>query len=350
MISLDAACPSVTIAKSGDLPDEGSMSHISQIAVPPAEPAFSWAPTPTSILLGDAATRLADIESGVVQTCVTSPPYWGLRDYGEDAQIGRESTPEEYVACLVTVFREVRRTLRDDGTLWVNIGDSYAGQAGGGGCPGLLADHAASVLGIRRTPAKRGPGLKRKDLIGIPWMLAFALRADGWWLRDEIVWHKLNPTPESVRDRCTSAHEKVFLLSKRPIYFFDGDAIAEPCANPTRRRSDIVGGNKGAATRHGGGAPYEGGETRRWRNVWSLPKEPFHGDHYAVMPSALAERCVRATSRPGDLVLDPFLGAGTTALASNRLGRVAVGCEISTPYIDVARERLAAAGFEAEVY
>jgi DNA modification methylase len=209
------------------------MSHVSKITVPPPmEPGVSWAPTPTSILHGDALTRLGDIQDGVVQTCVTSPPYFGLRDYGNDDQIGREDIPEDYVARLVAVFREVRRVLRDDGTLWLNVGDSYAGQAGGGGCPGLLADRAASVLGIRRTPAKRGPGLKRKDLIGIPWMLAFALRADGWWLRDEIVWHKLHPTPESVRDRCTSAHEKVFLLSKRPIYFFDGDAIAEPCANP----------------------------------------------------------------------------------------------------------------------
>lgn len=294
------------------------------------------------------------IEDKSVQTCITSPPYFNLRDYGVDEQIGLEQTPEQYVAKLVEVFREVRRVLRDDGTLWLNLGDSYANDSRWGGQ--TTGKHAASLHG--KTPlvrAKRSTGLKSKDLIGIPWRVALALQADGWYLRQDIIWYKPNPMPESVRDRCTKAHEYLFLLAKSKRYYFDGDAIAQPCKPSTIARTNgpmkacFGGRNKysGYGTRiHSGredsGTYIERGANKR--SVWTVTTKPFKGAHFATFPIDLIEPCILAGSKPGDTVLDPFGGAGTTALAATKHNRNAVLCEINPEYIEIAKARLAAAG------
>ena len=284
-----------------------------------------------------------------VQTCVTSPPYFGLRDYGVDGQIGLEDTPEAYVARLVEVFREVRRVLRDDGTLWLNIGDSYAANRSyqvpstkGGAKHGH--GQAAGGKGSRVPD-----GLKPKDLIGIPWMLAFALRADGWYLRQDIIWSKPNPMPESVRDRCTKAHEYVFLLSKSERYFIDPEGMQEKA----------IGGTPGNTKPTKGGRAYEDGarehrtaanlhnvgarETRNRRSVWTVATRPYKGAHFATFPPALIEPCILAGSRPGDIVLDPFMGSGTTAQVALQHGRQYLGCELNPNYETLQTERIAGA-------
>ena len=273
------------------------------------------------ILTGDAVERLRELPDGIAQTCITSPPYFGLRDYGVEGQIGLEETPQEYVERLVTVFREVRRVLRDDGTLWLNLGDSYASQ---GGAHGGRNDNQRGV-GARRVHAAGGgdqaartppDGLKPKDLVGIPWRVAFALQADGWYLRSDIVWAKPNPMPESVRDRPTRAHEYVFLLSKNERYFYDHEAIKEPAVSnhPSSKRNR--------------------------RSVWHIPVRPFKGAHFAVFPEALVEPMVLAGSRPGDLVLDPFAGSGTTGVVARRHGRRFLGIELNPEYVELAEHRL----------
>ena len=298
-----------------------------------------------------------------VQMCVTSPPYYGLRDYGHEGQIGLEKTPEEFIANLVETFRCVRDLLVDDGTLWINIGDSYArnpakGGSGPGGKNSAYSDtytaanerRQSAVDGVgQRSPqlkARAGAdGIKEKDLIGIPWMLAFALRADGWYLRQDIIWHKPNPMPESVRDRCTKAHEYMFLLSKSERYFFDSDAMKEPAA----RAGDVAGGkgrkDAGFAAAHGdvhrGELDGQVAETRNRRSVWTVATRPYKGAHFATFPPALIEPCILAGSRPGDIVLDPFMGSGTTAQVALQHGRRAVGCEINAAYIDLIHQRLA---------
>lgn len=282
------------------------------------------------------------------QMCVTIPPYFGLRDYGHDGQIGLEQTPEQYIAAMVEVFRCVRDVLADDGTLWLNIGDSYATQ---GGAHGGRKDNQRGV-GAKRThdngggdqQARRAPdGPKPKDLIGIPWMLAFALRADGWFLRQDIIWHKPNPMPESVRDRCTKAHEYLFLLSKSERYYFDSEAMKEPADPKNHRDSRGIRRTAPGSTDHSG---FKGGrhyETRNRRSVWTVATRPYKGAHFATFPPALIEPCILAGSRPGDIVLDPFLGSGTTAQVALQHGRQYLGCELNPEYRPLQEARIAGA-------
>lgn len=258
------------------------------------------------ISTGDALTELRKLPDASAHCCVTSPPYFGLRDYDVDGQIGHEGTPDDYVAKLVDVFREVRRVLRDDGTLWLNIGDSYcSSDKWGGGKNGNSGKHTVTKDGdvaswACRQKKPKIDGIKPKDLYGVPWMLAFALRSDGWWLRDEIVWHKPNPMPSSVTDRCTPSHEKVFLFAKSKRYFFDAEAIATPSNG--HNGSSFVNGKTGG--HHFGNVQSNKDRieqnTSNCRNVWSIPTQPFPGAHYAVMPPRLAERCILAgTSEKG---------------------------------------------------
>lgn len=295
------------------------------------------------ILVGDVRQRLAELPDCSVQTCVTSPPYWGLRDYGHDGQIGLERRPDEYVAGLVNVFREVRRVLADDGTLWLNLGDSYAARIRQSGShhAGALTAKSAGVLTDYRRPLPSG--LKEKDLVGIPWRVAFALQADGWWLRQDIIWAKPNPMPESVTDRCTKAHEYVFLLSKSARYYFANDSIAEPSALGPRTVPAGKGNRNGATgtndlrTRP---TVIEVVETRNRRSVWNVATKPYSGAHFAVMPEALAEPCILAGSRPGDLVLDPFTGSGTVGVVALRHDRDFIGTELNPEYAALAEARI----------
>ncbi len=304
------------------------------------------------ILNGDCLDTMRSLPAGTFQTCVTSPPYYGLRDYGVAGQIGLEPTPDEYIARMVDVFRDVRRVLRDNGTAWVNIGDSYAAS----GQKTLGRNDAGRDIGGggnregSGNPGKQGIaaldyGAKPKDLLGIPWLLAFALRADGWYLRSAIVWAKPNPMPESVRDRPTSAYEHVFLLSKRAAYFYDAEAIAEDGTGRSAGNTAPVkgAGMKGFEIRDG----FHKVADKEWhsrnaRNVWTIATQPYSGAHFATMPPELAERCIKAGSRAGDHVLDPFGGAGTTGLVADRLGRSATLCEMNPEYARLARERITA--------
>ncbi len=308
------------------------------------------------------------IAQGVkVQCVVTSPPYYGLRDYGHPGQIGLESTPEEYVAAMVEVFECVRELLADDGVLWLNLGDSYAANRGYQVSSTLMngeATNRAQACSGRGMRASEF-GLKPKDLIGIPWRVAFALQAAGWWLRQDIIWSKPNPMPESVTDRCMKSHEYLFLLSKSERYYFDQAAIAEPLAESSIERlsqptieqhhgSDRVPGKtngpmKAVGPRFGG-AKYgddkseqsrtkSGSEwtdsasgKRNRRSVWTIPTQPYSGAHFATFPQALVEPCVLAGSRPGDIVFDPFMGSGTVAQVAQRLGRQYLGCELNPEY------------------
>jgi DNA modification methylase len=286
-----------------------------------------------------------------VQTCVTSPPYFGLRDYGHEGQIGLEPTPEAYIAAMVEVFRCVRDVLADDGTLWLNIADSYAG--GGGFSPNSPSNQAGSKQtthkgSIRGTIKPQGE-VKAKDLIGIPWMLAFALRADGWYLRQDIIWHKPNPMPESVRDRCTKAHEYIFLLSKSERYYFDAEAISEPAINAGK----VVTNNNGKNGQMGDFGATRGGfmtpegvtvkDTRNKRSVWTVTTKPYKGAHFATFPPDLITPCILAGSKQGDVVLDPFMGSGTTAQVAVQHGRHYLGCELNPAYEAMQQERLTGA-------
>ncbi len=286
------------------------------------------------------------------QMCVTSPPYFGLRDYGHDGQLGLEQTPDEYITTMVEVFRCVRDVLADDGTLWLNIGDSYnaAGRTGHGAHVGFKqGSNRASAEGADNCrPSVEG--LKPKDLIGIPWMLAFALRADGWYLRQDIIWHKPNPMPESVRDRCTKAHEYIFLMSKSAKYFIDPKGMKEPVQSSKgngksfRGGGSYTGGNAfdNAALKERethGNEPNESG-TRNRRSVWTVATRPYKGAHFATYPPALVEPCILAGSRPGDIVLDPFMGSGTTAAVAVQHGRQYLGCELNPEYKALQDERL----------
>lgn len=336
------------------------------------------------IITGDALEALRHLPDGCVSTCVTSPPYFGLRDYGAAEQIGLEQTPEEYVQKLVDVFREVRRVLRDDGTLWLNIGDSYAGS--GKGRMGDGSHHRGKSLsgdydgtaGGKLSPTK-ATGCKPKDLIGIPWMLAFALRADGWYLRQDIIWQKTNCMPESVRDRCTKSHEYIFLLSKMPRYFFDAGAISEPIAGSSTKRylqnieaqkgSDrqpgkTNGSMKAVLPRFGGGkygddtreeartksgAEYVPTLRRNKRDVWAVSTAGYKGAHFATFPEKLVLPCILAGSRPGDTVLDPFAGSGTTGVVAVKEGRDFIGIELNPAYSEMCEKRITAAQEEAQI-
>jgi DNA modification methylase len=308
------------------------------------------------LLTGDVRERLAELPDASVQCCVTSPPYWGLRDYGTDGQLGLEPTPAAYVASLVAVFREVGRVLRDDGTLWLNLGDSYCG---GGGyapdAPSNLAGSKQTTIGgaCKTTAATKTPsGLKPKDLVGIPWRLAFALQADGWYLRSDIIWNKPNPMPESVTDRPTKSHEYVFLLTKSARYFYDVDAVREPISESTVSRNKYAW--KGHMGRH---VPTEerGARNveshaelcnplgRNTRSVWTITTQPYPDAHFATFPEALPERCIRAGTKLGDTVLDPFAGSGTTGQVAVQLGRSFIGIELNADYADLARTRIGGA-------
>lgn len=351
----------------------------------------------TRILQGDCREVLKTLEDESVHCCVTSPPYFGLRDYGVAGQLGLEDSPDAFVAQIVAVFREVRRVMRRDGTLWLNLGDSYASQGGAKQTPHLgkhFVDRARGQEVISRSKRlPRGEGrwsggnaqacglLKPKDLIGIPWRVAFALQSDGWYLRQDIVWSKPNPMPESVRDRCTKAHEYLFLLSKSKRYYFDIEAIAEPLAATSIVRlgqdveaqagSDRVPGKtngpmkavraKGNRKTFRGGGVYTQGRSfdndaapandsignvpnerdmRNKRSVWTVATEPFSEAHFATFPPQLIEPCIKAGSPAGGLVLDPFGGAGTTGLVADRLGRDALLIELNPGYAAMANNRI----------
>lgn len=297
-----------------------------------------------SVLLADALEGLRTLEPESVHTCVTSPPYFNLRDYGVAGQIGNEDTPEAFVGKLVEVFREVWRVLRPDGTLWVNIGDSYATRSGKQ--PPTNTRNSCGHT-EKRTPA----GYKYKDLIGVPWALAFALRADGWYLRQDIIWNKSNCMPESVRDRCTKSHEYIFLLSKSERYYFDPQAIREPAGTKGNARSFRGGGaytggrsfnNSAEVARESHGNVKNDTGTRNKRDVWTVSTTGFRGAHFAVFPEKLIEPCILAGCPEGGTVLDPFTGSGTTGVVAKRLGRNFVGCEINPDYAKMAADRIAA--------
>jgi DNA modification methylase len=279
--------------------------------------------------------------------CVTSPPYFGLRDYGHAAQIGLEATPDAFVAEMVTVFRSVRDVLADDGTLWLNLGDSYVSVGSGmQGPSGQMAtrrvaqvrDKKAVHDSVRRPPSVLG--LQPKNLIGIPWRVAFALQADGWYLRSDIIWHKPNPMPESVTDRPTKAHEYLFLLAKSERYYYDGDAIKEQGTEPPRTKEGADGESAVDRKARGFNNCMGSDGTRNKRSVWSISAQPFDGAHFATFPRALIEPCILAGSRPGDVVLDPFMGSGTTAQVAEHLGRQWIGCELNPDYEPLQAKRL----------
>ena len=308
-----------------------------------------------SVMIGDCLASLATLPDRSVNCCVTSPPYYGLRDYGVDGQIGLEESPDAYVARLVEVFREVRRVLTDDGTLWLNIGDSYNNSDKWGGGGANTGKHSKDSKG--KVPSWEGvrrkwkglEGTKPKDLLGIPWMLAFALRADGWYLRQDIIWNKPNPMPESVTDRCTKAHEYLFLLSKSQKYFFDSEAIREPAIS-NKGRGAIGRGTQGSAKAFGcnGRQPQQDhsgwlggdGETRNRRSVWTVTPKPYKGAHFAVYPPELIEPCILAGCPEGGTVLDPFGGSGTTGGVALKHGRNAVLCELSLDYVALMPARI----------
>ena len=292
------------------------------------------------VIIGDCLESLRAIPAESVHCCVTSPPYFGLRDYGVDGQIGLEPTPDEFVQALVAVFREVRRVLRDDGTLWLNIGDSYAN----GGRKTRGTDDKLAQRGMNTRPADP-EGIKPKDLIGIPWRVAFALQADGWYLRQDIIWSKPNPMPESVRDRCTKAHEYVFLLSKAPRYYFDSYAIKEPAAESSiaRLAQPTLAEQAGSSRVPGktnGNMKAVGGEMRNKRSVWTVTTKPFKGAHFATFPPDLIEPCILAGCPVGGTVLDPFGGSGTTAGVALAHGRNAVLCELNHEYAELVPARI----------
>jgi DNA modification methylase len=288
-------------------------------------------------------------EQGIkAQTCVTSPPYFGLRDYGHDGQLGLEETPEEYIRAMVDVFRCVWDVLEDDGTLWLNIGDSYYNYRPGKGQALVQQTVSNNSQDLPQVCARRGnklDGLKEKDLIGIPWMLAFALRTDGWYLRQDIIWHKPNPMPESVQDRCTKAHEYIFLLSKSQKYYYDIDALKEPVESMGKPRK-FRDGDASATLRNDEGRMYIPREDRNKRSVWLVPVKPYAGAHFAVFPSDLIEPCILAGAPIGGIVLDPFMGSGTTAQVAQNLGRQYIGCELNPAYMELQNIRTAQQSLE----
>ena len=361
------------------------------------------------ILCGDALTELRKLADESVNCCVTSPPYWGLRDYGTakwegggsecdhlagplassksglhdgagcsesekvrtggmpfrevcgkcgahriDSQLGLEKTPEEYVAKMVEVFREVRRVLRDDGTLWLNLGDSYASQPAGNKIPsGFSQTRPSRRTGdgnqeTVRLPQKRF-GLKPKDLVGIPWRVAFALQADGWWLRQDIIWAKPNPMPESVRDRCTKAHEYIFMLTKSARYWYDAEAVKEVGAEKPRKKEG--GAGESAVDRKSRGHDNCMGTdgTRNRRSVWTITTKPYAEAHFATFPPEIPELCIKTGCPKGGKVLDPFFGAGTTGLVAMRLGREFIGIELNEKYCEMARKRIYGTLMEAQL-
>ena len=295
-----------------------------------------------TILFGDCRETLKQFDEKA-RVCVTSPPYYGLRDYGgENNQIGMEQTPEDYVDEMVKVFRLVRDNLTDDGTLWLNIGDSYYNYRSDGNYPKQSVSKTRQDLPTK-TPVRGNKleGYKSKDLIGIPWLLAFALRKDGWYLRQDIIWHKPNPMPESVKDRCTKAHEYIFLLSKSKNYYYNNEAIKEPVKQDwgTRDRTNGKYHNEGTGLQPHSGLTKSYTKKNK-RSVWSVTKKPYKGAHFATFPPELIEPCIKAGSEVGDIILDPFMGSGTTAMVSKMLDRYYIGCELSEDYGNLIQERV----------
>jgi len=310
-----------------------------------------------TLLQGDALEQLQSLESKSVQCCVTSPPYWGLRDYGATSQLGLEPTPEAYVVNMVAMFREVGRVLRDDGTLWLNLGDSYAGSGT------YQNSRPGNPINNSRASNRNGcgsvPGLKPKDLCGIPWRLAFALQADGWYLRSDIIWHKPNPMPESVTDRPTKSHEYIFLLTKSSRYFWDAEAIREPLSEVSLQQIEYFKKNGArneqsdkvfdVSRRDSGGALNTKGcgsrgsamdlAGRNKRSVWTIPTQPYADAHFATFPEELPKLCILAGSKLDDTVLDPFAGSGTTGKVAIELGRRAILIELNPDYCEMIRTR-----------
>ena len=296
-----------------------------------------------TILFGDCRETLKEFDEQA-RTCITSPPYYGLRDYGgEDKQIGQEQTPDEFIEQLVSVFREVRNVLTDDGTLWVNLGDSYYNYRPGKGQSYPKQSVSKTKQDLPDKCNKRGnklDGLKEKDLIGIPWLFAFAMRNDGWYLRQDIIWHKPNPMPESVRDRCTKSHEYIFLFSKNKKYFYDNEAIKEPAKDwGTRDRTNGKYHNEGTGLQPHSGLT-KSYPTKNKRSVWSVTVKPYKEAHFATYPPDLIEPCILAGSEEGDTVLDPFMGAGTTAAVAKSLNRHYIGCELNEDYGNLIQKRI----------
>lgn len=342
------------------------------------------------ILQGDCLEVLKTLPKKSVQMCVTSPPYYGLRDYGVSGQIGLEETPQAYVDKLVAVFQEVKRVLKDDGVLWLNLGDSYASVGVVGQTDELTGWQHGPLENEKRSRARgAGNGVKPKDLIGIPWMVAFALRNDGWYLRQDIIWAKPNPMPESVKDRCTKSHEYIFLLSKNQKYYYDYEAVLEPAAYDGRKDTQYKGGEKDVScfeherwpakirgfktkdqlpdNQHHGkdiqsyglnGAGFQGHSgnydadgnsllyeqdglpARNKRSVWTITTKPYREAHFATFPEDIPEICIKAGSKPGDIVLDPFNGSGTTGAVATRLRRDYIGIELNPAYIELTHKRL----------
>ena len=312
------------------------------------------------ILEGDCIESLKTLDDESVNCCVTSPPYWGLRDYGESDQLGLEQTPEEYVANMVKVFSEVKRVLTKDGTLWLNLGDSYAGSGKGRNPDGSV--HVSALIAKQGSSAGTimgnvhsglvPEGLKPKDLVGIPWRVAFALQADGWYLRQDIIWHKPNPMPESVTDRCTKSHEYIFLLSKSPKYYYDHEAVKEKCSEANiedfKRRKTLNNKGKGKGTYdearpdlcRGRDAYMPDDFMRNKRSVWIVNTKPYPEAHFATYPTKLIRPCIKAGCPKGGVVLDPFGGSGTTAEVANELHRDAILCELNPEYCKLINKRL----------
>jgi DNA modification methylase len=318
----------------------------------------NWNNGVVTVYCGHVLDVLQRLEPETVQTVVTSPPYWGLRDYGLEPQLwgdwkgslGLEPTPDLYVQHIVAIFREVKRVLRSDGTLWLNMGDSYAREGGKTeGVPRHWDGREDDPGGLHNLkPLAHEFGLKGKDLVGIPWRVVFALQADGWWLRSDIIWHKPNPMPESVTDRPTKAHEYMFLLSKSADYYYDADAIREShvrlwdesnAGSMSSGRFDLAHGEKRPRAERGYPLPNPLGRNKR--SVWTIPTQPYKGAHFATFPEKLVEPCILAGSKKGDMVLDPFAGSGTTLAVAQRLGRRAIGIELNPNYVKLIQERCA---------
>jgi len=291
------------------------------------------------LIQGDCLEKLQTLQEQSVHCCITSPPYYGLRDYGVAGQVGLEATPDEYVNKLVEIFREVRRVLRDDGTLWMNLGDSYCANATGsqGDGKSTIAGGLKNQIEAGKRPNKKGDGLKHKDLIGIPWMVAFALRADGWYLRSDIIWSKPNPMPESVQDRPTKAHEYIFLLSKSQSYYYDNEAIAEAAIYVGDDRGSRTDNRRGTMCNSMSGIT---GSTRNKRTVWTVTTKPYAEAHFATYPPDLIQPCVIAGCPEGGAVLDPFNGSGTTGQVALQNGRKYIGIELNPEYIELTKRRL----------
>jgi DNA modification methylase len=304
---------------------------------------------------GDCETGLSLLPDGCVDCIVTSPPYYGLRDYGMSGQIGLEETPQQYVNRLVKVFDQGRRVLKQNGTLWLNLGDSYAGSGKGRNSDGTHSQgpkqqtNTGSVVG--NLSRSNNYGIKAKDLIGIPWMVAFALRNAGWYLRQDIIWSKPSVMPESVKDRCTKSHEYIFLLSKNATYHFDYESIKEPVAASTANDKRYLNGTitNNRPERGFTGSPSRGAgmlnskaqsDKRNKRTVWHVANKPFREAHFATFPPALITDCIKAGCPTGGVVLDPFMGAGTTAVTAWQLGRRFIGYELNPEYVAIAEKRL----------